>query len=86
MALTSSSVEAARQATHSAVSLAQNCLSTHEIADRLGISVNSLNKQRSTQPASGPPFRRFGRRILYPANLFESWLLSNLEGGHVASS
>ncbi len=54
------------------------------MAERLGISINSLNKQRSVKPEEGPPFVKFGARVLYPLNGahgFEAWLDARIQGG-----
>ena len=59
------------------------CVSARQMAELLGISVNSLNKQRSVKPDEGPPFVKFGARVLYPLgdNGFDGWICARLQGG-----
>jgi hypothetical protein len=62
----------------------QRCASAKEMAERLGISINSLNKQRSVKPEEGPPFVKFGSRVLYPLHGidgFDGWLAAQIQGG-----
>jgi hypothetical protein len=63
------------------------CLSAIQMADRLGISINSLNKQRSVKPDQGPPFFHMGKRVLYPLNGqhgFEAWMAARMQGGAIS--
>lgn len=60
-----------------------------EMARILGVSKSALDKQRSVSPEKGPPFVRFGRRVLYPItgpNSYSAWLASNIEGGGSANA
>jgi hypothetical protein len=40
------------------------------------IAIGTLNKWRVV--GGGPPFMRFGRRIVYPRQAYEEWLRSRL--------
>lgn len=55
--------------------MAERYLTAAEVSDRLegAISVKTLTNWRSNPKANGPPFRRFGNRILYPESGFEQW-------------
>lgn len=52
-------------------------LSTGEegAAEAIGVSVKTLQKKRNT--GDGPPFTRFGRRVLYLWSDLEAYLLKN---------
>jgi hypothetical protein len=62
----------------------QQCASVAAMAKILATTTNSLNKQRSLDPDSGPPFFRLGRRILYPLRGplgFDGWMSARLADG-----
>lgn len=46
-------------------------LTSEEAAERLRVSLRTLEGWRSQR--QGPPFRKFGRRVLYPMDLLEQW-------------
>ena len=47
-------------------------LSVQEAARFLGLSVSTLNKMRLN--GSGPPYLKFGRRVLYDLRDLEAWV------------
>lgn len=66
------------------ISEGHKSVGTAEMARILGVSKSALEKQRSVSPEKGPPFVRFGRRVLYPIsgpNGYSAWLASNIQGG-----
>jgi predicted DNA-binding transcriptional regulator AlpA len=50
-------------------------LSVSEAAQVLGMSVSWMNKRRTE--GGGPPFHKFGRRVLYDSKSIEEWAESN---------
>lgn len=46
-------------------------LTSEETAERLRVSLRTLEGWRNRR--QGPPFRKFGRRVLYPMDLLEQW-------------
>lgn len=47
-------------------------LSEQEVAEELGISVQTARKWRSIR--RGPPFVKFGSRVAYPREDLEQWI------------
>lgn len=50
-----------------------------ELRDRTGLGLQWLRVARMRN--SGPPFKRFGRRVLYHWPMVEAWLRSQPGGG-----
>jgi hypothetical protein len=46
-------------------------LTSEETATRLRVSLRTLEGWRNRR--QGPPFRKFGRKVLYPLDLLEQW-------------
>lgn len=53
-------------------------LNQHELAERLGVTTKTLSNWRSNPSRPGPPFRRYGKKILYPIPELEAWEASTL--------
>lgn len=55
-----------------------------ELHDRTGLGLQWLRVARMRD--SGPPFKRFGRRVLYHWPVVEAWLAAQPGGGDAVSS
>lgn len=54
-------------------------LTPTEAAERLRVSPRALEGWRNKRV--GPPYRKFGRRVLYPLDLLEQWEADAANGG-----
>lgn len=56
-------------------------LSTKEVAELTGLSVQFFEIGRSRDAADQPPYSRVGRRIIYRRSEVEKWLEERRRGG-----
>lgn len=63
--------------------LSDNYLTVQELADKLRLSVSTLNTWRSRSKKGvqlGPPFVRVGGRIIYNVEAVEQWMAEQQDG------